>query len=121
MRRFLILLGLVALSGCMSAAERDAERAAAQTVKAAQEDTACYAAGGNVRRVCRSQRYMCVMPYKDAGTVCSDSSQCEGRCVGDPDEAPTGGQMAGRCEADNDPCGCTIEIIAGVARTLCVD
>lgn len=117
MRRVLIILVLVALSGCMTAAERDA----AQTVKVAQEDAACYAAGGDVRRVCRSQRYMCVMPYKDAGAICSDSSQCEGRCIGDREETPTGGQIAGRCEANNDPCGCTTEIIGGVPRTICVD
>jgi hypothetical protein len=64
---------------------------------------------------------MCVVAYKDAGKVCSDSSQCEGRCIGDRDETPPGQRVAGRCEADNDPCGCTTEIIGSVPRTICVD
>ncbi len=96
----------------------DAEVAA--LVDLASKD-ACIAAGGSWKRVCRAQKLTCVRRYRDAGKACSDSSQCDGRCVGDRDAPETTGQIAGVCEADSDPCGCTTEIIGGVARTICVD
>lgn len=109
----LILTLFLALTGCIA----PAEPLPGPPPTAVQ---VCAGRGGEFRPVCKAQRPICVMPYKDAGTACSDSSQCDGRCVADgPTDGP--GQVAGVCETNNDPCGCVTEVVGGVARTICVD
>lgn len=93
-------------------------------VALAADPAACKAAGGGIRPVCRMQQAACVIAYKDAGKACTDSDQCQGRCVtGDEGDAPVAGSATiGLCEADSDPCGCSTEVIGGkAASTLCID
>jgi len=89
---------------------------------------ACEASGGEIRGVCMFGIPDCVIPYSDAGDSCSDSSECEGRCVFDQstinyDESPVVGQESkGICTADSDTCGCWWEIEDGVVQQgLCAD
>ena len=86
------------------------------TSEATLDIAACKAEGGAVMPVCRMQKPMCVLPYRDAGKSCTDNDQCEGRCVAEGEAA-----TAGTCETDNDPCGCVTEMVGGKPRTICVD
>lgn len=84
---------------------------------------ACAAQGGKVRPVCLSGTPMCVVPFRDAGKRCTGDRQCEGRCMlnGAPPKNPKT-KVVGRCEANNNPCGCYTTVENGrVARSLCVD
>jgi hypothetical protein len=79
----------------------------------------CSSQGGDWRRVCVAQEYACVLPYRDAGKTCGDSSECEGECLIDslvicekpgrcsePPEVPSPGtETLGTCQRDNNPCG----------------
>ena len=88
-------------------------------------EAACTAKGGEFRQEGLLGLYRCVVPYGDAGASCSDTSDCEGRClahddVTDYEAAP--GEAVGVCEADDSPFGCFAEIENGnVAPALCVD
>lgn len=86
---------------------------------------ACEAGGGEVRAEGLLGAPRCVTPYPDAGEICSDASDCEGRCLGADDvtdfDAPDG-EARGICEADDSPFGCFSEIRNGVAEAMiCVD
>lgn len=83
----------------------------------------CAAKGGTLQRVCRRQVEACVVPFSDAGKACSDKSQCQGRCILDSDHpVSVGDSVMGKCELDNDPCGCKIEVVNGkVGGGVCVD
>jgi hypothetical protein len=89
------------------------------------DDTAekCHARGGSWSREGRLQYLTCVMPTKDGGKVCSDSSECEQECLythGDP--AAPGGQVKGRCAPTNNPFGCSTPVVKGeIGSTRCVD
>ena len=83
---------------------------------------ACQEQRGEVRRVCMFGQPMCVMPYSDADGPCQDSSDCEGKCLYEGDPAEVGTEVSGSCQADDDPCGCFIEVANGRAtHTVCVD
>ena len=86
---------------------------------------ACRAGGGEVRMAGMMGLYRCVTPYADAGEVCRDESDCEGRCLGDDavtDYNAAPGEQQGVCEADDSPFGCYAIINDGVADAmLCVD
>ena len=62
----------------------------------------------------------CTIPTGDAGKSCTDSSECERRCltgVGEP-----GKQVTGQCQSSNQPFGCWAEVLKGVAQPgLCID
>lgn len=82
----------------------------------------CKANGGVVKPVCRMQRPACIFTYSDADKSCTDSSQCKGRCVIKDEFPEVGAKAIGVCEADNDLCGCSAEVIDGKATAgRCVD
>jgi len=83
----------------------------------------CKARGGAVRPVCRMHVPRCVVRFSDAGKRCTDKSQCQGLCILDTDrEAGLGDPAKGRCQEDDDPCGCKIAVVNGkVAGGACVD
>jgi hypothetical protein len=92
---------------------------------AAIDQEACAQAGGEVRQEGMLGLPRCVIPYEDAGKVCSDGSDCEGRCLASDDvsdyEAEPG-EIQGRCEADDSPFGCYAEIHDGTLEgMICVD
>jgi len=88
------------------------------------ERVLCESVGGWVERAGRLGTERCVQDLPDAGKVCSDESECLGRCViEDSDDSPTAGTAAkGVCEATDNQFGCTTLVNGGViAGTLCVD
>lgn len=73
-----------------------------------------------MKPVGRAQTVRCVLNYADAGKLCTDSSQCQGDCLGEASEATPPNQ--GRCAPTSNRFGCRTEIKNGVAQpTLCID
>jgi hypothetical protein len=116
MRIVLAALVLLALTACAPMGD-------GPSTGPAVDVAACTANGGKVKPVCRMQKPACIFDYADAGKACSDSDQCQGRCVAAEGAMPEGGVAAkGVCEADNDVCGCSTEIVGGKAVAgRCVD
>lgn len=122
-RAALIGSALLFVSACASAPAKQnrvdtPEITAPKPVSAAE---VCIAKGGSFGPAGLLGADRCTLPYSDAGTVCSDSSQCEGRCyAGDFDAAGYAGK--GQCQADDNPFGCNSEIVDGIVQPgLCVD
>jgi len=117
---------LVACATRVTRTERHLERERARKL-ATIDVEACEAGGGELRYVCMFGMPSCVQLFSDGGKPCSSSSECHGLCVirtGYPGEdPPKAGQPAeGRCELDDDRCGCWIRIEDGIAqKELCVD
>ena len=87
---------------------------------------ACVALGGTIDNRGMFGRATCVTSYEDASIPCSDSSECNGRCLLFTDgleDPPTAGTPAhGECESDNATFGCFMEIVEGRAiGAICVD
>lgn len=122
MRSAAVLLFAMIVAGCSSLPPTIPP---AQTAIPLPDAAQCQAQGGEIRPVCRRGTPTCVIAYADAGHACSDSSQCKGRCVVNPQDkfaTPASGKAIGVCEADSDRCGCSAEITAGVAKpAMCVD
>ncbi|WP_017931175.1 hypothetical protein [Robiginitomaculum antarcticum] len=88
---------------------------------AMSEKAACQAQGGSYGPAGLAGMDYCNLSYSDAGQVCTDSGQCEGRCLANDFDA-AGYDATGQCEADTNPFGCNSEIIGGeVQPGLCVD
>ncbi|HTU68329.1 MAG TPA: hypothetical protein VMF52_20470 [Steroidobacteraceae bacterium] len=99
-----------------------ASPASAATADEATDAAACAARGGAIRPVCRRQIPRCLVPFADAGKACTDNSQCQGKCLVDSSVQNTGPSITGRCQTDDDPCGCKIEVVNGKpAGGRCVD
>ena len=85
----------------------------------------CAAKGGTVERRGILNLEMCVLPYSDAGKVCTDGSQCEGFCLAssNTETGETGTADAeGMCQADDQLFGCVARIEDGIVQpTLCID
>lgn len=67
--------------------------------------------------------YQCVLSYADAGKVCQDSADCQGKCkkTGEFTDASVKNQ-SGQCASDSSPFGCYQTIEKGVAQpAICVD
>lgn len=92
-------------------------------------EAACMRKGGDYKRVCVAQEYMCVMPYPDGGKICKDSSECAGECrievatvcsadgeCVEPALPKSGDEATGICQIDNDPCGSVVPIRGGRAQ-----
>jgi len=63
-----------------------------------------------------------VQPFADAGKQCTDTSQCEGKCVGTADQASSTVPLSGQCQPDDRMFGCYSEIKqAKAVNTICVD
>ncbi len=86
----------------------------------------CAQEGGKWQLTCLEQEYRCIKPYKDAGKICSDSSECDGECIVDitikcdevgkcssPKVPNIGEPSTGVCQQDNDPCGSFVIIRNG--------
>lgn len=87
----------------------------------------CEASGGTIEKVGMVGMPACVVPTKDAGKPCGDSSECEGRCLVEDwrgEHPPRVGTLSrGTCEASNITNGCFGEVRRGRIATafLCVD
>ncbi len=89
----------------------------------AKERADCTADGGTVQRRGMLGMEMCVHAYADAGRTCTDSAQCQGRCVGPAGgEGSAGAAVSGQCQADDRLFGCYSEVKGGsAAYAICVD
>jgi hypothetical protein len=118
MRLTLMLSLLFALAGCSSTPPADTTAATPATPSAAE----CTAAGGSLQPLGRLQRVQCVVPYADAGKVCSAKADCSGQCLATGDAAP-GTAARGVCQRDvSQNFGCRQRIDGGVTLgTICVD
>jgi hypothetical protein len=67
---------------------------------------------------------MCVVRNSDAGKICTDSSQCIGRCLVEHEGRPLKrwAPATGACEADNTDGACYAEVVRGrLTGEICVD
>ena len=86
------------------------------------EVAACESKGGSVQRRGLADLQICVKPYADAGKICTDSVQCQGRCIIVTDFPAEGEMVEGSCQTDNALFGCYAEIRDGHATdALCID
>jgi hypothetical protein len=86
----------------------------------AADRAACTSAAGRVERRGRMGAELCIHAYADAGKQCTDSAQCQGKCVsgGNPGTPP----VAGQCQADDRLFGCYSEIKGGKSvGAICID
>jgi hypothetical protein len=83
---------------------------------------ACEAEGGSVQRRGMLGMEQCVHAYADAGKQCTDSSQCQGKCVGSAGAVSPDKPASGTCQADDRLYGCYAEVRQGKAvNAICVD
>lgn len=127
LRNALILAAALAVSACVTDTGGDdagGDATAGGSTEPAAEFAQCTANGGTVERRGMRGSEMCVMPYADAGKVCTDASQCEGSCLaeGRADPSQTGQGAKGICQADDKLFGCVAFIKKGVqGATICID
>ncbi len=125
MIRMMLAAAVLILAACAQPATTptaDAPVAEKIDWQAAQNADQCGAIGGTWRPICMLGKPACVVPYKDAGKSCSDSSECSGKCVtGDAGTKPESA-VRGICTANSDPCGCFQLVENGKAGyPLCAD
>ncbi len=88
----------------------------------AADRAACEAEGGTVQRRGRLGMEQCVHAYADAGKQCTDSAQCQGKCVGSVGAVSPDKAASGTCQADDRLYGCYAEVRNGKAvAAICVD
>ncbi len=86
-----------------------------------RDPAACKAMNGVIQPVCLMGHPQCVVEFSDGGKTCSDSSDCQGRCVADS-SAQMMQPAKGTCAKTSYPCGCFSLVVNGVAQpTLCID
>ena len=89
----------------------------------------CQTKGGELREMVAPARPVCVIPYPDAGKVCTDSSQCTGTCRITSDESrakqvvPGAAAVKGTCQRDKfDIAGCYAKVSKGMMGVIiCMD
>ncbi len=87
-----------------------------------ESEKVCHKQGGSWKKVGRQQAYACVLPAKDAGNVCNDSSECEVACVTENNSVGAEQRASGVCLESTDLFGCRAYVSKGVVEhTLCVD
>jgi hypothetical protein len=128
MFRFLLLVSLAAVfaNGCSSSGEsrmeRDISRWRAEAL-AKIDQGKCKAEGGSIKGIGMYGLPACVIPFPDAGKVCSDRSECHGMCKAKDDAKIGAHPTTGNCQ--NDPAdifGCINEIKGGeVVAGWCID
>lgn len=122
MKVFLMMLGfifsLTAIAACSTKPDRSVTKSLAMT------EAACSIQGGTWQRMGRAGNYACVLTTVDSGKSCTDSSQCEERCLLFVTATPAdyGKPAVGFCQSTNQPFGCASEVKKGIAqRPLCID
>ena len=87
----------------------------------AVERATCIATGGKVERAGMLGAERCTRTFRDGGMTCSDSSQCQGKCLSGTDTANQSG-ITGTCQLTDNPFGCFAEVKDGNTEfALCVD
>ena len=113
-----ILAMLIVVSAVFAAVST----ADAQSQPQSQEATDCAAKGGTLQVFGRMIEPRCIIPYKDAGKVCTDKSECEGQCWATDTKPGPDGMLQGKCQPTNMFYGCNRHLVKGQAMpVLCVD
>lgn len=95
-----------------------------------KDQPSCLAAGGKWGRIGLGPREECNLPTSDAGTACSDSSECESLCLAELSKADQERitrdkaiiQTKGKCAAWRIVVGCIARVENGqVKGILCID
>ena len=82
----------------------------------------CLAAGGTVQVVGMAANEACVRRFADAGKACTDSENCEGKCLVSGPHPPDGMVQTGQCQTTDNGFGCFTELRGGKAvGGICVD
>jgi hypothetical protein len=83
----------------------------------------CAQEGGKIKQGGIMGHSLCVKPYRDAGKICRDTTDCQGKCLADlGSPIMTDGKQVGRCQANTMPFGCYAEVKNGnIGPGLCVD
>jgi len=123
----LTTLGLLSLAGCtpadapQTAPAAEASQSFSRDMSVTDRAT-CTAAGGKVERRGRIGAELCVRPFADAGKQCTDTAQCQGKCIGTAAQASSTVPVSGQCQADDRMFGCYSQIRQGKAvDAICVD
>lgn len=88
----------------------------------AEDRASCQSSGGTVQRRGMLGMEQCVHAYADAGKQCTDSAQCQGKCVGSAGAVSPDKPASGTCQADDRLYGCYAEVRQGKAvAAICVD
>lgn len=105
-------------------------RATKSVIDIPKDKATCEAQGGRWGRIGLSPVESCNLPTSDAGTVCSDSSECESLCIADLSQADRDRLMRNRVTIEtNGKCapwritvGCIPRVTEGqVTGLLCID
>lgn len=100
-------------------------RSAATSGMSSSQTNQCKLNGGTLKKVCMKGDWHCVIPYEDAGSPCSDNSECQGDCriySGSHALESQNNELTGQCAKDNNPCGCWGNLVNGKSRgILCRD
>lgn len=122
MKRFLAIAAAVLLTAACAPQTTNTNTATSTPVQSA-EASACAARNGTMRQVGKLQSWQCVINFTDAGKICTDSSQCQGSCLGGAATDMTPGTATtGVCQANSNRFGCTTPVENGKAgHTLCID
>jgi len=95
-----------------------------------KDKASCEARNGTWEAIGLSPQEVCVLPTADAGTVCTDSSQCQGACVAELSQSDYDKLMryhipiptSGKCTSTTSSVGCNAYVENGVVNgILCVD
>lgn len=124
----MMALGALALGACTPQAAAPETSPAAEGGQSFSRDmsaadkAACTSGGGTVQRRGRMQAESCVHAFADAGKQCSDSAQCQGKCLGSAGDTASTAAVTGQCQADDRLFGCYAEVKGGKAvNAICVD
>jgi len=81
----------------------------------------CIAEGGFVERAGMAGFERCTKRFSDGGKICTDSSECEGKCFSNTATANQS-NVTGNCQKTDNPFGCRAEVSNGkTGFALCVD
>jgi putative hemolysin len=111
------------LAGCSTQPLPLAVAGAAADTTAVSRQAQCAQQGGRWTAIGRAQNWTCLVDYPDAGKACTDTAQCQGRCLVQGEFLAAGKPAAGVCQRDaSQRFGCRQPVENGLAgQVLCVD
>jgi hypothetical protein len=90
--------------------------------KAQTAESKCLEEGGGWKQMGLARSFGCERKSTDGGKACTDSSQCQFRCLAVPLFTTTTNPVSGECARTNLPFGCRVFVEAGrIVQGPCVD
>lgn len=124
----LLIATLLVLTACNNTSNITSSTNPPQTMSLSQlanslkSEKACAEHNGKWQKVGKLQMPACILTPKDAGKACTDSSQCETRCIAKDPEPKAGEKADGICADSTNLFGCQTYIKDGRSEgTLCID